>query len=233
MTTSQLPPVQTTVTSGIANTAEGPLVRRADRVLLLGCILIGTQLLGPIGLLVLIAGLVLLRRARAGGEAVRPLAVTVFGVFSIVDAATNMIGWSIDLFAHDTRVAQVFENGFGRLIDGAYYVDYNTLMLGGTSVPGEKSWQVFCVFGLFPARIVAAWGFLKLKRWGFDWMLITSWIYAIFWFGYILNVSLYFEQRMGATVFGVIGWWVFNVWYVTPFVILPWLYAVNRRKWNR
>ena len=117
--------------------------------------------------------------------------------------------------------------------DGGYYVDYNTLLLGGSGVAGEKSWQIFCVFGLFPLRIVAAWGFMKMKRWGFDMMLITSWIYAIFWFGYILNMSVDFENRMGASVFGVVGWWVFDIWYITPFVILPWMYAVNRRKWNR
>jgi hypothetical protein len=182
---------------------------------------------------ILIVGVYLLKRAKDAGEDVRPLAVTVFGVFSIVDAATNFLGWSIDTFAHDTHLGQVFMNGFGRLIDGGYYIHYNDLLLGGTGVAGEKSWQIFCVFGVFPLRIVAAWGFMKMKRWGFDMMLITCWMYAVFWFGYILNISVDFENRMGATVFGVVGWWVFDVWYITPFVILPWMYAVNRRKWNR
>ncbi len=228
-----LSPVKDRLLPTLPSNSEGPLLRRADRVLLLGCLLVGSQVLGPIGLVILIAGLFLLRRAKQAGEDVRPLAVTVFGVFSIVDAATNFLGWSIDTFAHDTHLGQVFMNGFGRLIDGGYYIHYNDLLLGGTGVAGEKSWQIFCVFGVFPLRIVAAWGFMKMKRWGFDMMLITCWMYAVFWFGYIINISVDFENRMGATVYGVVGWWVFDVWYITPFVILPWMYAVNRRKWNR
>jgi hypothetical protein len=221
------------LSSFLPTNAEGPLVRQADRVLLVGCLLVGSQVLGPVGLIILAVGVYLLMRAKRAGEEVRPLAVTAFGVFSIVDAATNFLGWSIDTFAHDTHLGQVFMNGFGRLVDGGYYVHYNHLILGGTGVAGEKSWQIFCVFGLFPLRIVASWGFLKLKRWGFDMMLITTWIYAIFWFGYLVNISVDFGNRMGATVFGVVGWWVFDIWYITPFVILPWMYAVNRRKWNR
>ncbi len=219
--------------SFLPTNVEGSLVRQADRVLLVGCLLVGSQVLGPVGLVILAVGVYLLMRAKRAGEDVRPLAVTVFGVFSIVDAATNFLGWSIDTFAHDTHLGQVFMNGFGRLVDGGYYVHYNHLLLGGTGVAGEKSWQIFCVFGLFPLRIVASWGFMKLKRWGFDMMLITTWIYAIFWFGYLVNISVDFGNRMGATVFGVVGWWVFDIWYITPFVILPWMYAVNRRKWNR
>lgn len=213
--------------------AEGPLARRADRFLLAGCLVIGGQLLGPIGLVLLIVGALGLRRAKAAGEQVRPFAVTVFGVFSLVDAATNFLGWAIDTFAHHTHLGQVFMNGFGRLLDGGYYIDYNSLPLGGSGTAGEKSWQIFCVFGLFPLRLVAAWGFLKMKRWGFDMMLVTCWVYAIFWFGYITNMSQDFAHRMGATETGVVGWWVFDIWYITPFVILPWMYAVNRRKWNR
>jgi hypothetical protein len=212
---------------------EGPLNRRADWVLLVGCLLVGSQLLGLIGIVVLVVGVLMLRRASAAGEHVRPLAVTVFAVFSMIDAATNLLGWSIDTFAHGTHIGQVFMNGFGRLLDGGYYIDYNTLLLGGAGTAGEKSWQIFCVFGLFPARIAAAWAFIKMKRWGFDLMLITSWVYAIFWFGYITNMSQDFTHRMGATETGVVGWWIFDIWYITPFVILPWMYAVNREKWNR
>ena len=43
---------------------EGPLVRREDRVLLLGGVLVGTQLLGLIGLVILTAWVVLLKRAK-------------------------------------------------------------------------------------------------------------------------------------------------------------------------
>ena len=55
-------PVEGTLPSFLPNNSEGPLVRRADRVLLVGCLLVGSQLLGPIGLVILIVGLLLLRR---------------------------------------------------------------------------------------------------------------------------------------------------------------------------
>ena len=74
---------------------------------------------------------------------------------------------------------------------------------------------------------------MKMKRWGFDFMLITSWGYLFFWFGYITNMSQDFPHRMGATEFGVVGWWLCGAWYLMPFLILPWMYAVNRNKWNR
>ena len=124
---------------------EGPIARHADRVLLVGCLLVGTQVLGVIGLVVLVVGVLTLRRATAAGEQVRPLAVTVLGVFSLADAATNILGWGIDTFAHGTHVGQVFMTGFGQLVDGGYYIDYNTLLLGGASGAGEKSGR-FSVF---------------------------------------------------------------------------------------
>lgn len=212
---------------------NGPISRRADRIILVGCLLVGSQLLGPPGIIVLVVGILMLRRASTAGEQIRPLVVTVIAVFSMIDAATNLVGWSIDTFANSTHAGQVFMNGFGLLCNGAYYIDYNTSIFGGANGAGEKSWQIFCVFGLFPARIAAAWAFMKMKRWGFDLMLITSWVYAIFWFGYISNMTQNWTDFMGASEFGVIGWWVLNIWYITPFVILPWMYAVNREKWNQ
>ena len=212
---------------------EGPITRNADRLLLVGALLVGTQVLGVFGLVVLVVGVLTLRRAKAAGEQVRPLAVTVLAVFSLADAATNLLGWGIDTFAHGTHVGQVLFNGFGRLIDGGYYIDYNTLLLGGAGTAGEKSWEIYGVCGLFALRIAAAWAFMKMKRWGFDFMLITTWGYLFFWFGYITNMSQDFPHRMGATETGVVGWWLFDIWYIMPFLILPWMYAVNRNKWNR
>ncbi|HXO53561.1 MAG TPA: hypothetical protein VN888_21630 [Mycobacterium sp.] len=213
--------------------AETPQARTADRWLLAGCLLCGSFLLGPIGLFVLAYGLVLLRRAKQAGQTRRPMAVTVFALFSIIDAATNTVGWSVDTFAHDTHLAQVLMNGYGRILDGAYYLDYNTTIFGGVSIAGEKSMQVLAVVAIFPLRIAAAWAFLKLKRWGYNFMIITSWGYVFFWFAYMTNLIVDFPQRMGASEFGWIGFWIMNLWYVTPFVLLPWLYSLNKDKWNR
>jgi hypothetical protein len=154
-------------------------------------------------------------------------------MFVMVDAAANFVGWSLDLWAHDTRVVQWAFTGWGRLVDGAYFLDYNSLWAGGSAAAGEKSWEVFCILGIFPARMAAAYGFIKLKRWGQRWMIITSWAYLMLWGGYIVNMVVNFPERFGVSVYGVTGWWVFDIWYMTPFLTLPWLYALDKRRWNR
>ena len=212
---------------------DGPAVKSADGWLITGAVLLGSMIFSPIGLIVLAIGFLKSSRARRAGEFVRPTAVTLFGMFAMCDAAGSAVGWSLDIWAHDTRLVQWGLNGWGRLVDGAYYLDYNSLPLGGAAGAGEKSWIVFCVLAVFPARMVAAYGFLKLKRWGYQWMIMTSWAYVFLWLGYLVNMLSNFPERNGASVFGVTGWWVFDVWYMTPFVLLPWLYALDKRRWCR
>lgn len=212
---------------------EGPLTRRADRVLLVGTLILGTCVFGIVGLFVVALGFGLLRRAATAGEPQRPFAVTILGVFSLADACFYFMGWGLEIGANSTHLMQVFSNGFGRLIDGGYYLEWGTLLLGGSGAPGEKSWGMMCVLALFPLRVVASWAFLKMKRWGFDFMVITSWMYALAWVGYLVNLTQDYENRFTTTEFGVIGWWVYNIWFITPFILLPWLYALNRNKWNR
>lgn len=213
--------------------ADGPVVRAADRWLITGAVLAGSLIFSLIGLVVIAIGFLKTARAKASGEFVRPAAVTLFGMFAMVDAAANFLGWSLDLWAHDTRIVQWGLTGWGRLADAAYYLDYNSLWAGGSAAAGEKSWEVFCILGVFPARMVAAYGFIKLKRWGYRWMIITSWAYVMLWLGYIVNMVVNFPARFGSSVFGVTGWWVFDIWYMTPFLTLPWLYALDRRRWSR
>jgi len=212
---------------------DGPVVTAADRWLITGAVLAGSLILSPIGLVVIAIGFVKMARAKSSGEFVRPAAVTLFGMFAMVDAAANFVGWSLDLWAHDTRLVEWGLTGWGRLFDGAYYLDYNSLWAGGAAAAGEKSWEFFCILGLFPARLVAAYGFIKLKRWGYRWMIITSWGYMMCWLGYLVNMVVNFPERFGSTAFGVTGWWVFDIWYMTPFLTLPWLYALDRRRWSR
>jgi hypothetical protein len=212
---------------------DSSAVKAADRWLFIGAALTGSMIFSPIGLVVLVIGFVKSAQARRSGEFVRPTAVTLFGMFAMCDAAGSAVGWSLDIWAHDTRVVQWGLTGWGRLVDGAYYLDYNSLSMGGAAGAGEKSWIAFCVMCVFPARMAAAYGFLKLKRWGYQWMIITSWAYIFLWLGYLVNMLANFPERFGASVFGVTGWWVFDIWYMTPFVILPWLYALDKRRWCR
>ena len=41
-----------------------------------------------------------------------------------------------------------------------------TAALGGVSVPLEKSIQTAAIMLVMPIRIAAAWGLLRMKRWG-------------------------------------------------------------------
>lgn len=191
------------------------------------------MVLAPLGLALLYLAIRRLRHARTIGEIVRPMAVTVFGVFAMVDASINFVGWSMDLFSHETHLLQTMSRGFGRFVDGGYYFDYNSTWLGGVFDDGEKSLALIAVFMIFPVRILAAWAFLKLKRWGFRWMVITSWCYVLLWTSYTANLLQNYPDRLGNTLFGVTGWWVFDIFYMTPFLMLPWLYALDRRRWNR
>lgn len=219
--------------AAVALPIEGPLTKRADLFLLAGCLACGSGVLGPVGLGLIIWGMVGLRRAAAAGERQRPLAVTVLAVFALADAGINFGAWALDIFANSTHLMQALTTGYGRLFDGGYYMDYRTMVLGGAGGAGEKGWGVFAVTAVFPLRVVAIWAFLKMKRWGFDFMLLTTWVYTFAWLGYLTNVLQNFDVRFGAAQFGVAGWWFINFWYLTPFVMLPWLYALNRNKWNR
>jgi hypothetical protein len=42
-------------------------------------------------------------------------------------------------------------------------------------------------------------------------MIITTWAYLMLWIGYVVNMIVNFLEWFGATVFGVTGWWVFDI----------------------
>ena len=85
---------------------DGPVVTAADRWLITGAVLAGSLILSPIGLVVIAIGFVKMARAKNSGEFVRPAAVTLFGMFAMVDAAANFVGWSLDLWAHDQALSR-------------------------------------------------------------------------------------------------------------------------------
>jgi hypothetical protein len=42
------------------------------------------------------------------------------------------------------------------------------------------------------------------------------------------NITTYSEMRFSDTLAPVWGWWLYNIWYVTPFIVIPFLYTINR-----
>ena len=207
--------------------------RRADKLFLVGAMASGSFIAGPVGLVLLTLGARTMHRAKRAGVAIRDWKITVMAVFCLVDAGINMIGWSLDLFAHDTVVAQTVFNGYGRTFEAGYYLGYNSGHLGGNMYVGEKVLEIASIFLLFPMRIAACWAFMRMKRWGLQYLIFTSWLYCFMWIGYLVDKSMTFTQRFGYTEFGFMGFWMFNIFFWTPFLMLPYLYTVRRQDWSR
>ena len=116
--------------------------READRWLIVGSILMGTLVLGPLGLPVFCRGIYLMRKAQVAGFSVRPMMVTLIGYVIIIDAAINSIGWGLDVFANHALITRTIFTAWGNLMDGGYFWHYNELWIGGAGAPGEKSWII-------------------------------------------------------------------------------------------
>ena len=206
---------------------------RIDRWLLAGCILCGTFIFAIPGFLIFLKSYRMIRQAKAEGRVVRPDIITIIGVTCLVDAAINWLMWCVDFFpAHDTVLGRTLFTGFGRLWDGAYYLGYDTTAVGGTAVSSEKSWEFMGVLIMYPMRLVSGWGFLKMKRWGFQFFLISAYLYAAWWIGYVYQFTHQFDWRMTHTAWGAIGWWLIDGIYLTPFLMIPYLHTVNRELWS-
>lgn len=209
------------------------MAERGDRYFIGGCIVCGTWLLGPIGVILLAYGMVLMRRAQRQGAAIRPWAITLIGGFILVDTSVNFFAWGFDLFAaHDSVLGRSLWMGYGQLVDGGYMFGYNTRSMGGVADNGEKSVQLAMVLMGMPIKMVAAWGFLKMKQWGLQWTLISYWMYFGFWLIYLTNMTMDFPLRFGSSDFGVLGFWLLvNVPFLGPLVLLPYLHTVRRDLW--
>jgi len=200
----------------------------ADKWMIAGTILMGTAILGMFGLPLFLRGLFLQRRAQRTGLSVRPTIVTLIGYMVMLDAALNTFGWAVDLLANHTYASRIFLPTWGNMFDGGYFWHYNELAVGGAGAPGEKAWEVLGIFIVFPMRIAACIGFLQMKRWGHQWMIVTCWTGLLMWMGYVANMTVYADIRYSGVVFPVIGWWLYNIFYITPFVSIPYLHTVNR-----
>ncbi|MBL7501645.1 hypothetical protein I6A84_34275 [Frankia sp. CNm7] len=202
--------------------------RQADKWLIAGTVLMGMTLPGIIGLPLFFRGLALLRKASRAGLTVRPMIVTLIGYMVFLDAAINSFGWALDLMANHALIYRTFMMGWGSIFDAGYFWHYNELGLGGASAPGEKAWEIACVLTVFPMRMAACIGLLQMKRWGHQWMIITCWFGVVIWVGYVFNMTMYADLRFSGILLPVIGWWLFDIFYITPFLAIPYLHTVNR-----
>ncbi|MBH0778049.1 hypothetical protein [Nocardia bovistercoris] len=202
--------------------------RRADYWLIAGTLLMGTYVLGVFGLPLFLRGVMLQRKAQKDGLSVRPIIVTLIGYLVLLDAFLNSIGWVLDLFASHTLINRVFFAGWGNFFDNGYYWHYNELWIGGSAAPGEKGWEVALIFVVFPMRCAAAIAFLQMKRWGHQWLVVTCWFGVVIWVGYVTNMTMYADIRFDGTVLPVVGWWLYDIFYITPFLAIPYLHTVNR-----
>jgi hypothetical protein len=202
--------------------------RRADKWLIAGSLLIGTAVLGIFGLPLFLRGIQLLRRAQREGLSVRPMIVTLIGYLVIIDAAINTVGWALDVMANHSLLARVLLNGWGYFFDAGYFWHYNELFIGGAAGPGEKAMEVGMILTVFTMRIAAGIGFLQMKRWGHQWMIVTCWMGVLIWILYVFNMTMYADVRYAGTIFPVVGWWLYDIFYITPFLAIPYLHTVNR-----
>ncbi len=156
---------------------------QADKWMMSGALFLGTAVFGIIGLPLFLRGLALQLKAQKEGLSVRPMMVTLIGYLVAVDAALNSIGWALDMVAHHTLLARVFLMAWGNMFDAGYFWHYNELWIGGASAPGEKAWEIALLPVVFSMRIAAAIGFLQMKRWGHQWLIVTCWFGVVAWTG--------------------------------------------------
>lgn len=201
---------------------------QADKWMMGGSLFLGTAVLGIIGLPLFLRGLYLQTKAQQAGLSVRPILVTLIGYLVAVDAALNTLGWALDMVAHHTLLARVFLMSWGNMFDAGYFWHYNELWIGGATAPGEKAWEIALLPVVFSMRIAAAIGFLQMKRWGHQWLIVTCWFGVVAWTGYIANMTIFADVRYTGVVFPVIGWWLYDIFYITPFLAIPYLHSVNR-----
>ncbi len=202
--------------------------RRADKWMIIGTIIMGTGALGLVGLPFFLRGLQMLRKAQREGLSLRPVICTLLGYLVIIDSAINSMGWALDLLANHSLTNRLVVATWGALFDAGYYWHYNEMFLGGTGAPGEKAWEIALIPCVFCMRLAAAIGFLQMKRWGHQWLTVTCWFGVIVWVGYNTNMTIFADIRYNHVAFPVWGWWLYDIWYITPFLAIPYLHTVNR-----
>jgi hypothetical protein len=227
-------PVLNGPAGGGPTSAARKLAEKGDKWYFLGAAILGTWLLGPIGLPIMLVGMYMLRKAEKQGVVMRPWAVLILGGLMLVDASGNVLLWGIDTFwSHDTVAGRTLWIDYGLAFDGGYATNYNTTPLGGVAIGSEKAIEATFVFVIMPIKIMASWGFMKMKRWGLQWAIISNWMYFMGWIAYVVQQASDFPLRFGISEFGVTGMWIFAlIPFMGPLVLLPYLHTVNKELWT-
>ena len=203
--------------------------RQADKWLISGSILIGTAALGIFGLPLFLRGVWLLRKAQRDGLSVRPMLVTLLGYLVIIDAAINTVGWALDMVANHTLLARVLLDRLGQHVRRRLLLALQRAVdrrrgrtrrkgLGDRADPHRlhhahrRGDRVPADEAVGPPvddhHLLDGRGDLVRLRVQHD------------------HVRRRALCRCGAS--RSIGWWLYDIFYITPFLAIPYLHSVNR-----
>lgn len=209
--------------------------RKGQACFFAGVFLIGCQLAGIFGVPLLLYGILKLRQAARAGVPMIPWHVALIGAFAIADCGGQFLGWSLDMVGPN-GISWTVLRGWGHMFDAGYYHRFGESAMGGSTAAGEKSYIAAAIFILWPMRLVAAWNFMRMKRWAFRWMVITTWMTALYWLSYAFNAFYNFRERMGDVGGSLYGWGGFllydSMYMLGPVVMILYLHTVNRSLWK-
>jgi len=159
-----------------------------------------------------------------------PMLITMVGVVVTVTCLSQMLFFGADLIANQNSYVSAAMMARG-VIDGGYLWQYNTMYLGGAGAYGEKPLQILGFILIFPAWLASCMGFLRMRRWGYQHMIVFSVLGIYFWLIYSVNMLVYGEQRFTGTLHPVWGWWIFNgVHVLLPVFTLIVLFLIRKEE---
>ncbi len=202
---------------------------RADRYMLIGAVLSGLPGPSLVGLPLLLYGLYLEYTRVSAGQAKRPLVLTALATWGLANGVLNLFAASMVLFAHDHWVFKAAAQYFGTHVDYRWWIwGYNSAAWGGVADQFETTYNIWNLIFFFPMYVVANYGFFRMKKWGYTWCLISSWIFVWAWFIYVTYQTVGGNKNYLDTTYPIWGWWVMNGPYLTPFFAIPYLHTVNK-----
>ena len=202
---------------------------KADKYMLIGTILIGMVIPGPIGLILIFYGMYLEHKDRKHGKAVRPAVITALSIWGMTNGLINLFGAHTQLFAYDDAFLKPIIHWYGTFIDHRYWAyGYNTAPWGGVADPFETDTNITNAFFIHPIFTVAFYGLFRMKRWGYRWALIISWVYAYHWIFYLCHHTLSGNVNVLNAGYPIWGWMIMNYPYLTQFFAIPYLHTVDK-----